>query len=402
MKLIFITIIALVISSVLAYQVHLEPGYALLSYGTLSVETSLAVLVFITLFAFSAFYLTLRTLLTVKRAPKSLGQWNTKRKQANATKALNKGLIDSAEGNWQQSERLLVKHAKNSDTPLLNYLSAAHAAQSQNAYDRRDDYLFKAGEALPEQIHAIHLTRAKLQLAAGQLEQALATLQQLKSATPKHPIVLTLLMNTLQQLGDWHSVYTLLPSIKNNRKISQDKWQAIEHETLLHLFSSASMEDKATLAAIWKTLDKTQKLNADYLAAYTAYLIKTGKSQIAEELILKGLKNQQTDALLNLYSQLNIDINKKIHQLEKWLKSQETRPTLLNTLAKLCLQQKLWGKAKTYLDKSLSIQATSQAYLLLGEAHEQLDDDKNDANAFYKMGLELSLNGHAIAEAKTT
>lgn len=397
MKLILIAIAALIIASVLAHQVHLDPGYALLSHGNLSIETSLAVLAFITLIAFSGFYLALRTLLTVKRVPKNLGKWNTNRKQTNSRKALNKGLIDSAEGNWQQSEKLLVKHAQHSDTPLLNYLSAAHAAQSQSAYDRRDEYLFKAGEALPDQIHAIHLTRAKLQFSAGQREQALATLQQLKSATPKHPIVLTLLMKTLQQLGDWHDVYTLLPSIKSNHKIPQEEWQAVEHETLLHLFSSASMDDKSELNNIWKTLDKTQKLKPDYLVAYATYLIKTGKSQIAEELILKGLKNQQTEALLSLYSQLNIDINKKIHQLEKWLKGQETRTTLLNTIAKLCLQQKLWGKSKTYLDKSISIQATSLAYLLLGEAHEQLDDSTEEANAFYKIGLKLSLNGQAIA-----
>jgi len=399
MKLILLLILALIIASGLAYQVHLEPGYALLTYGQLSIETSLAVLLFITLIAFVGFYFLLRTMLTVKRSPKTIGKWNQNRKQARSRKEINKGLIDSAEGNWQRSEKLLVKHAKQSDTPLLNYLSAAHAAQSQNAYNRRDEYLFKAGKALPDQIHAIQLTRAKLQLAAGQFEQALATLQQLRTATPSHPVVLTLLMKTHQQLNDWEALYYLLPSIKNNRKIPREEWQSIEKNTLTQLFSSAHNSSQLELNVIWKALDKKQKLNPDYLIAYTSQLIRTANNGAAEELLIKGLSAQANIALLDLYMQLDIPTDKKQQQLEKWLRKQPTSPELLNALAQLCLDQEQWSRAKTYLEDSLSLQPTSFAYLLLGQAQEHLSDSNNEANASYKMGLELSIKTKALNTA---
>jgi len=399
MKLILLLILALIIASGLAYQVHLEPGYALLTYGQLSIETSLAVLLFITLIAFVGFYFLLRTMLTVKRSPKTIGKWNQNRKQARSRKEINKGLIDSAEGNWQRSEKLLVKHAEQSDTPLLNYLSAAHAAQSQNAYNRRDEYLFKAGKALPDQIHAIQLTRAKLQLAAGQFEQALATLQQLRTATPSHPVVLTLLMKTHQQLNDWEALYYLLPSIKNNRKIPREEWQSIEKNTLTQLFSSAHNSSQLELNVIWKALDKKQKLNPDYLIAYTSQLIRTANNGAAEELLTKGLSAQANIALLDLYMQLDIPTDKKQQQLEKWLRKQPTSPELLNALAQLCLDQEQWSRAKTYLEDSLSLQPTSFAYLLLGQAQEHLSDSNNEANASYKMGLELSIKTKALNTA---
>jgi HemY protein len=399
MKFIFIAILALIIASGLAYQVHLEPGYALLSYGNISVETSLAVFLFITSVAFIVFYFTLRTILTIKGAPKALRKWNTNRKLKKSRKALNKGLIDSAEGNWQQSEKSLIKHAKNSDTPLLNYLSAAHAAQSQHAYDRRDDYLFKAGEALPEQMHAIHLTRAKLQLSAGQVEQALATLQQLKEASPKHPVVLTLLMKAYLQLADWNNLQALLPSIKSNSKIAQEEWRSIEHETILNLLKSARNTNQNDLDTLWKTLDKKQTSNHEFLAAYASHLMTKGESHAAEGLLLKGLKSQQSNSLLALYSRLNIPSDKKIKQLEQWLKIQSTSPELLNSVAQLCLDQKLWGKAKTYLDKSLAIQPSSLAYMLLGNALENLDDANGAANECYKAGLAISLTGNTMASA---
>lgn len=390
MKFIFLIILALIVASGLAYQVHLEPGYALLTYGTLSIETSLAVLLFLTLMSFFAFYISLRAILTVKRTPKNISAWNQKRKQNNSRKALNKGLIDSAEGNWQRSEKLLIKNAPQSDTPLLNYLSAAHAAQSQGAYDRRDEHLFKAGEALPEQIHAIHLTRAKLQFSAGQTEQALATLQQLRSATPNHPIVLTLLLKTFQRLSDWSAVYNLLPALKNNRKIAHEEWQTVEHQTLLQLFSQTSSASKQDISTVWKDLGKQQKLNPDYLAGYASHLIKTGKAQLAEDLLIKGLSAEFSTPLLSLYSQLNVDTGKKIKQLEKWLKNHTADTALLNNLAELCFMQALWGKAKSYAETSLSVCPTSDAYLLLGNIHEQQDGSIEEANNCYKKGLELT------------
>jgi len=399
MKLIFLAIFALIIASALAYQVHLEPGYALLTYGEMSIETSLAILAFLTLMAFIVFYAALRTLMTIKRTPKNIGKWNTKRKQNRSRKELSKGLIDSAEGNWQRSEKLLIKHAQQSEAPLLNYLSAAHAAQSQQAYERRDEYLFKAGEALPEQMHAIHLTRAKLQLSAGQIEQALATLQQLRTATPGQPIVLTLLMKAHYQLNDWEALYNLLPAVKNNRKIPQEEWLQIEQETLLSLFKGTPTSSQQDLKSVWKSLDKNQRLNPNYLSVYASQLMNTGQGNIAESLLAKALNTQADARLLALYSQLNIPSDKKTKQLEKWLRKYSTNTDLLNTIAELHIQQEQWSEAKTCLNNSISVTPTSLAYLLLGKLYEQQGDATDEANANYKAGLELSLNTSNIKQA---
>ena len=396
MKLIFLIILALIIASGLAYQVHLEPGYALLTYGQLSIETSLAVLLFITLISFFGFYFFLRTLLTVKRTPKTIGQWNQKRKLTRSKKELNKGLIDSAEGHWQRSEKLLIKHAQQSETPLLNYLSAAHAAQSQDAFQRRDDYLFKAGEALPDQLHAIQLTRAKLQLAAGQLEQALATLQQLKAATPNHPIVLTLLMKTYQQLNEWDALYNLLPALKSNRKISRDEWQSVKKHTLIQLLKTPNSSSQHELDHVWASLDKKQTTHPDFLIPYATQLINSGKTDVAETCLIKGLNAQSNADLLALYMTLNIPADKKQQQLEKWQRKQTTDPTLLNALAQLCMEQEKWAPAKQYLEESLSLQPSGLTYLLLGQTQEHIEGTSEKANTYYKKGLELSLNATSL------
>jgi len=43
----------------------------------------------------------------------------------------------------EQAEKVLIKHASHSGAPLIHYLTAARAAQSRGAFDKRDEYLQK-------------------------------------------------------------------------------------------------------------------------------------------------------------------------------------------------------------------------------------------------------------------
>ena len=371
MKLLLLFIVALVIASGLAYQVHIDPGYALLRHGTWSIETSVAVLIFAILVAFIALAFLFKMLLGIKRTPRKLNKWNKHRVQRRSIRELNKGLLDSAEGNWKRSEKLLTKHVKHSEVPLLNYLSAAHAAQSQGAYDRRDEYLLKAGDALPEQGHAIHLTRAKLQFSAGQYEQALATLQQLVSLTPNHPVVLALLLKTLFKLNDWEAIYKLLPTVKNNRNIHDEEWQALEKQTLTNLLALTSQQNSPDFETIWKSLNKKQKLSSEYLSIYVKHKIKTGEDKEAADLIVKSMKSTPNSSLIELYCQLKVDTNSKVKQLEKWLNLFPSDTSLLNQIAIVCKEQNEINKATSYIEKSLAVQPTGLAFLLLGQTLEE-------------------------------
>jgi len=113
------------------------------------------------------------------------------------------GLVDSAEGNWEKAEKILIKHASHSGAPLIHYLTAARAAQSRGAFDKRDEYLQKAAAQAPGSDVAIGLTQAELHLSGNQFEQALETLTKLQSIDPTHASVLKLLHQTYRHIGDW-------------------------------------------------------------------------------------------------------------------------------------------------------------------------------------------------------
>ena len=72
----------------------------------------------------------------------------------------------------------------------------------------------------------------------------------------------------------------------------------------------------------------------------------------------------------------------RIERAERWLSSRSRDPELLATLGRLCCQAELWGKAKSFLEASLSFEETRSAHLERTiEPFRQIDRiaDRHDA-----------------------
>ncbi|MEY3106673.1 MAG: hypothetical protein RIT35_841, partial [Pseudomonadota bacterium] len=156
MKKLFYFLAPLLITVALAFFVNdwlhqfNNPGYVLIGIGHWSLETSLVTFSAIQLITFYVLYLFFRWMGWLFRLP---GQLKNRGKNINfnrSQQALIAGLVDSAEGNWERAENVLIKHASHSGAPLIHYLTAAKAAQSRGAFDKRDDYLRKATQEAPD------------------------------------------------------------------------------------------------------------------------------------------------------------------------------------------------------------------------------------------------------------
>ena len=78
-------------------------------------------------------------------------------------------------------------------------------------------------------------------------------------------------------------------------------------------------------------------------------------------------------------------------------------PDLLLTVARLCLRNELWGKARSYLESVLSYRPTPEAYQVYGKLLNQLGESDAAADA-YRDGLDLAATGSntiAIPHLKT-
>ncbi|NOQ79652.1 MAG: heme biosynthesis protein HemY, partial [Gammaproteobacteria bacterium] len=215
-KLLFYSLIFLIVTVYIALIAKEDPGYALLSHGDWSIEGTMVLLIGVLSTLIGSILLLIYLILKTIRFPGQLNHWNQNRKTTKAIKNCNRGYIELAEGNWREAEKHLRKSAYSSGMPILNYLAAARAAQEDGSQHRRDDYLLQAHKSDPQADIAIGLTQAELQLKGGQAEQALATLMHLRSVTPRHRQVLKMLFQVYQQLNSWNDLERLLPELQKN------------------------------------------------------------------------------------------------------------------------------------------------------------------------------------------
>jgi HemY protein len=82
----------------------------------------------------------------------------------------------------------------------------------------------------------------------------------------------------------------------------------------------------------------------------------------------------------------------QIEQAEKWLGQHSDDAGLLLALGKLCLHQKLWGKAQSYLDASVSVTPSHAAYTALGQLAER-QGKAEEAFGYYRQAMELANAG---------
>ncbi|HSN24017.1 MAG TPA: heme biosynthesis HemY N-terminal domain-containing protein, partial [Methylomicrobium sp.] len=279
-----------------------NPGYVLVGIGHWSVETTLSAFMVALIIGFFLFYIFFRFLGWLLRLPGQLKKRGTNIKFNRSQEALIAGLVDSAEGNWEQAEKILIKHASYSGAPLIHYLTAARAAQSRGALDKRDEYLQKAADQAPGSNIAIGLTQAELHLSGNQFDQALETLTKLQSINPTHASVLKLLHQTYQSLGDWEAIRKLLPSLNQNKVLMEAEVKLLETETFSRLLKQAAeIGDANQIALLWSETPTHIKKMHGMAAIYFAAMIEAGAGSSIEDELAHTLSVKLDDTLIVLY-----------------------------------------------------------------------------------------------------
>ncbi|MGZ8095823.1 MAG: heme biosynthesis HemY N-terminal domain-containing protein [Methylosarcina sp.] len=367
------------------------PGYVLIGIGHWSMETSLVAFAVSLVVIFYVLYFFFRFLGWLTRLP---GQLKTRGKNVKfnrSQQALIAGLVDSAEGNWEKAEKILIKHASHSGAPLIHYLTAAKAAQSRGAFDKRDEYLQKAAAQSPGSDVAIGLTQAELHLSGNQFEQALETLTKLHSIDPSHASVLKLLHQTYQSIGDWEGVRKLLPSLHTNKVLMEAEVKLLETETFSRLLKQAAEKGNAEeIQRLWSEIPNHIKKMHGMPAIFFAAMIDAGSGDEILEDLVNVLSVNWDETLLVLFGSVQAkDVPKQLEIAEQWLDAHQNDAVLLNVLGKLSLSSKNIEKAEAYLLQSIAIEPTVQAYQLLGDILF-VQGDKDKASECYRAGLELS------------
>ena len=308
-RLIFIFVIAIILAIAIPLVTYnFGSGYVIVNFADLSIETSLIFAVSVLLLTYLLLNYTLRLLRFLVGLPLYLRMRKKQRRAEHARQSLIKGMTQLTEGHFAIAEKALIKQAPMSDTSMLNYLMAAHAAQQLNAHDRRDGYLQQALKTSAESEVPVAITQAKLQLANQQYEEAIASLLQADRLSPKNDYVKKLLATAYQYAGNWNALGSLLDELRKNRLLPSAAFQALEIDTYLGLLqTSAQQQDAQSALTLWQRVPKNLKDNGRILQIYVELLLKLDKHSDAENLVRNYLNKHWHEPLVILFSEIKAD-----------------------------------------------------------------------------------------------
>jgi len=367
-----------------------DNGYVLINFRGYIIEMSVPVLIFLSILT----YLLVRFLVRLWRAPRQLGEAAARRRVRKAGERITQGYIEIGQGNFARGEKLLTKGARNSETPLLNYLEAARAAQAQGDTERRDVWLTMASEQEPRARETVLLTKAQLQQEAEDTDGALQTLQEVLQTSPRNPEALRIEAEIQVSRDNWQALEQLLPQLRKLGKMSVttlDEWTTRTWSVLL----SHAGSDKTRGKQLWKALPRSLREVPELVIARAQSLLSAGEGRQAESLLRAALKLAWHDDLILAYGALEQpSAADSLKRVEQWLPSRSEDPILLLVAARLCMATELWGKARSYYESSAALRPEPQTWYELGQLLLQLGEQQQAFSIFQK-----SLTpGHGAAE----
>ena len=365
------------------------PGSASFTYGELTIELPLVKFAIALFIVFVIFYLLFRILGWLFNAPKHIQAVVARHKQHRAIEDTKEGLTKFILGDWAQAEKLLLRGADNTDTACINYIWAANAAHQSGDYAARDHHLGMAKKCTPAAHSALNVLQAELLLSQGMPEQALASISQQSNKIRSNPKIAKLFASAYQQLNDWQKLAAIIPDLKKAKNFDRQDLSRIQTQTLLGLLS-ANKDDSEDIEKLGSQFKKIILEDNELTIAYVEALRTQEKHAVAATLINHALEKNWNTNLVRQYGLLELDDpNHALKKAETWVETHSNDANLYLTLGRLCKRAQLWGKAKSYLESSLSRKPLAETYAELAVLHEHLDET-DDAQRCAKKGLKLA------------
>lgn len=358
-------------------------AYVLFLYPPYRIGLSLTLFVSLLLLTFILGYGLVRFISTTLQLPVYVRNFRESRTRNKGRAMLEESLHAFFEGRYATAEKSAATAIAQGETDPLYPILAARAAHELRQYAKRDAYLSTADDTNVMRLMAA----AEFMLDQRQPQSALNVLQTLRdSGVKNHAGALKLELKAHQQAGNWADVLGVLAQLE--KRVAVDVTTATLIRQQAYLDSITQQHDIRELTEHLKTIPLPFQRRSKIAAAAARALIKFGGCALTATLIADSLNETWDSDLIELYGECQSgEVLAQIEQAELWLKQHQDDAALLLTLGRLCSYQKLWGKAKTYLDASISIRPSAAGYHALAQLAERLGEA---AFPYYQQAMKLS------------
>ena len=354
-------LLLLVVAAAAAFGWHwiaADPGYISIRLRGWHVETSVVAAIVILLLVWALIGLAWRLL----RWP--FGAVARRHRRVSRLR-LGQGLVALYEGRHADAERALGRAARHSPQRTLALLASADAARRRGDDQHALALLDEAGQEAPQ---AARVLRALTLRGAGRADEAMRLLAPEAEARKLPPAGWREYAEAALMAGEPVRARAALDPLRKGGVLDGRVYADLERRVLRADLEAAP--DAENLGATWRGLSRAQRNDPELIVAYARRAAATGAGLAAMDEIEAALRRHWDPSLLDAYAGLSGEhAEQRLRQAEGWLTAHSEDPFLLVALGRLCVQQRLWGKARGYLDRALSIDPGAPgAWRALGDA----------------------------------
>jgi HemY protein len=395
----FLSLLFLFASAIgLAVAARYNAGNVVLFYPPYRIDVSLNFFLLALALLFVLLYVALRTFRRVQILPGRVIAYRREKREREANKSLHESLKSLFEGRFGHAEKSAMRAAASEANAGLASLIAARAAHRMRQPERRDTWLATIGDDSP--LHTARaMTRLELLVDAHESEAALEVFNQLSASGTRHIHALQLALKANQQSKNWPEVVRLVRSLQKHNALHPVLSGRLLELAYQNLLSDPAL-DAESLRRLWAGVPSADRSRPFIAMCAAKAFNQLGLHDDARVLVEKALAVEWDERLVRVYRDCAAQegspaLLTQIEHCEQWLNRHPTDAELELTLGRLCLRQKLWGKAQRHLEQALS-NATEpdtvrQAHLWLAQLHEALAQAEEAASHYRQSALIAAL-----------
>jgi HemY protein len=328
--------------------------------------------------------------------PEQVRLYRTRREEIGGQQALIEAVRSLLEGRFARAEKA-ARAAQSSDTTAgVAALIGARAAHRMQEYERRDEWLHRA-EGDREMQTARLVTSAEMWTEQRENDSALDAIDRLQGAGARHIHAMRIALNANLQSGRWEDALKAVRLLEKRNALHPVLAAKLKHAIYRELML-AQRHDPAALEAAWRRLPQADRAMPEIALEGARLLNVAGRGQLAAEVIETALGKAPTawddmaERLLDEYARAQaFPARSQLERAEAWLAQAPPRgpirAALLRTAGLICLREQLWGKAKGYLEDSLTEAKHPSTFLALARLAEAVGDEAETARHYREAAL---------------
>ncbi|HBK13268.1 MAG TPA: hypothetical protein DDZ32_10505 [Gammaproteobacteria bacterium] len=392
-------LVAVIVGAIAGAGWLLDPGYLLVRYGGVVLETSIAIAVLILVVGIWVSIWVVQLLRRGLRTTTRLADWQHSKAMLAQHEQQKKALLATLGGDWEQSfkalhaeDQILSDSAEAQQRRFIRTALAAHTAHARGDFAERDRVLRASKNVVLELPTLGPLLVAQWYLESGDIKNASKPLHQVLAVSKKNARAWSMLASVHIASKDWEEAEKCWAMLK---KLGQPYYTGLRFHAFdfqrQDVFANPIAADSLMLAKLlarragalkeYQELAPAQRRNIAFLIAWARELGVSQRGSEGAAVLAAALDEAWDPSVFSQWSELALAAPEDgLQRASGWAKGRTQDAHIQEVLGLLASHSEQWATAKDYFEAALKLlpekaHAKVRLYRQLGSVWRSLGDD---------------------------